>query len=197
MQIHTDTDQVTHYIQASLAGDQLAFGELVKMHEPMLMAFALYRLPFAEEAAEAVQDSFVRAFQQLSEFRIGSDFGTWLRSICRFMILSRVKAYTRRKTKHDDYKGQLNMLAAHHLSTLPAAATPDDNLLDHLTECIQGLSHANQILINDRYRQSLSIQQISEKTGRTETWVTSTLHRVRSALRTCIEKKIKEQSNER
>ena len=198
MQTETNTDHISQYIEASLTGDHQAFALLVKMHEPMLLAFAFYRLPYAEEATEAVQDTFVRAFEQLTDFRPEMDFGTWLRSICRFMILSRVKAYIRRKVKHDDYKGQLAALAVQHIAASPADDSPDDgDLLVHLNLCKEGLSETNQTLINDRYMQSLSIQQISEKTGRTETWVTSTLHRVRSALRTCIEKRMKEHSDEK
>lgn len=196
MQTQTHNEQIAQYIQASLGGDHQAFAELVRQHEPMLLAFALYRLPYYDEAAEAVQDTFVRAFERLSDFRPDADFGTWLRSICRFMILSRVKSYTRHKIKHDDYKGQITALVAEHLSTAPGPDSVDDDLLVHLSTCRNGLSDVNQTLINARYMQSLSIQRISEKTGRTETWVTSTLHRVRSALRTCIENKIKEQSDE-
>ncbi len=197
MQTLTNIGQEKEHIQASLEGDHQAFAELVKLHEPMLLAFALYRLPYFDEAAEAVQDTFVRAFEQLSTFRPDADFGTWLRSICRFMILSRVKTYTRRKTKHDDYKQQLTAIAIQHLAATPDTASPNEDLLTHLSACTKSLSDNNQTLINDRYKQSLSIQQISEKTGRTKTWVTSTLHRVRSALRTCIENKIKEQSDEK
>ncbi len=197
MQTETNIDHTSQYIQEALAGDHRAFAQLVEMHEPMLQAFALYRLPYAEEATEAVQDTFVRAFEQLAYFRAETDFGTWLRSICRFMILSRVKTYLRRKVKLDDYKGQIAALAVEHIFSSSADDNPDDNdLLVHLIQCKEGLSETNQTLINDRYMQSLSIQQISEKTGRTETWVTSTLHRVRSALRTCIEKRIKEPSDE-
>ncbi len=193
MHTQTDSGQIMQHIKASLAGDDEAFAELVKLHEPMLLAFAHYRLPQSEEAVEAVQDTFVRAFEQLSDFRPDADFGIWLRTICRYMILSRVKTYNRRKIKHDDYKGQLIALALQHLAE-PPETSPD--LLPCLNTCTQELSEANQTLIHDRYTQALSTQQISEKTGRTVTWVTSTLHRVRSALRTCIENKIKEQTGE-
>jgi len=70
-------------IRAARNGDRGAYGELVKQHEAMLLSFALYRLPAREEAIEAVQDSFIRAYQQLADFRLNADFGVWLRSICR------------------------------------------------------------------------------------------------------------------
>ena len=43
MQTQTDPEQIGRHIQAARSGNPQAFGELVKMHEPMLRAFALYR----------------------------------------------------------------------------------------------------------------------------------------------------------
>ena len=144
MQTPTDSEKAAQKIEAAQAGDRQAFAELVRMHESMLRTFALYRLPYPEEAAEAVQDTFVRAFEQLAEFRAGTDFGTWLRSICRFMILSRVKTYTRQKAKHDDYKQQIAILAAQHIGETAAFRDSEDDLLAHLTTCRKGLSETNQ-----------------------------------------------------
>ena len=179
-------------INAAKHGDTAAFGRLIREHEKMLLAFALYRMPVREEAKEAVQDTFIRAYEQLGEFRTGADFGVWLRSICRYMILNRVHEYTRRKKKRDNYREQLSILAVQSLN-------PDDNIdytpdpYEQLAECMTKLNDQSRTLIEDRYTCALSIKEISEKTGRTTTWVTSTLHRVRGVLRTCIEKHLKEE----
>ena len=182
-------------IKAARDGDTVAFGRLIREHEKMLLAFALYRMPVREEAKEAVQDTFIRAYEQIADFRTGGDFGVWLRSICRYMILNRVHEYTRRKQKHDNYREQLSILAVQVVN-----ANPDiDYIPDpyaQLSECMAKLNDQSKTLINDRYHLSLSIHDISEKTGRTTTWVTSTLHRVRGVLRACIEKHLKEKNNE-
>jgi RNA polymerase sigma-70 factor, ECF subfamily len=182
-------------IKSASQGDSAAFGRLVRAHEKMLLAFAAYRLPVYEEACEAVQDTFIRAYAQLADFRAGADFGVWLRSICRFMILSRVNEYTRRRRKHDSYREQLAVLAVQTINANPQFDYAPDPY-DRLSECTEQLSGQHRALIADRYHRSLTIQQISDKTGRTNTWVTSTLHRVRSALRTCLEKHLKESSHE-
>lgn len=187
----TDDIQQAKRIQAAASGDLSAFGELVKQHERMLLSFALYRLPQREEALEAVQDTFIRAYEQLADFRIEGDFATWLRSICRFMILTRVKKYSREKKKSDGYRSQLMALAVEHIGSA-TAPEPEHDLTAYLRSCIGELSEPNRTLLHDRYTEELSTRQISEKTGRTVTWVTSTLHRVRSALRTCIKTRMKE-----
>jgi RNA polymerase sigma-70 factor (ECF subfamily) len=190
-----DDIQRVKLIQAASQGDRTAFGELVKHHESMLLSFALYRLPAREEAVEAVQDSFIRAYQQLADFRQDADFGTWLRSICRFMILTRAKKYVREKRKSENAKEQLMALAVERIEST-VAQEPEHDLSEYLRDCTAALSEQNQSLLHDRYALEHSTHQISEKTGRTTTWVTSTLHRVRSALRTCIENRMKESNHE-
>jgi len=182
-------------IKTARDGDTVAFGRLIREHEKMLLAFALYRMPVREEAKEVVQDTFIRAYEQIAEFRPGADFGVWLRSICRYMILNRVHEYTRRKQKHDNYKEQLSILAVqvvHANQDMDYVSDP----YAQLAECMTKLPDQSRELIVDRYHNTLSIHDISEKTGRTTTWVTSTLHRVRGVLRTCIEKHLKEKNNE-
>lgn len=192
MRVNFETDRD---IKAAQDGDMSAFGRLVRQHEKMLLAFAVYRMPVREEAHEAVQDTFIRAYQQIAEFRPDGDFGIWLRSICRYMILNRVHEYTRRRRKQDDYRAQLAVLAVDAVSGNANADFQSDPLAQ-LSECLDKLNEQNQTLIKERYHNTLSIDEISKKTGRTQTWVTSTLHRVRSVLRTCIEQHRKEQNNE-
>ena len=100
-----------------------------------------------------------------------------------------------RKHKHDNYKEQLSILAVQTINANPQIDYVPDPY-DQLTECMAKLPDQSKGLITDRYHCALSIHDISEKTGRTTTWVTSTLHRVRSVLRACIEKHLKEKNNE-
>lgn len=182
-------------IKAAQEGDMAAFGRLVKQHEKMLLAFAVYRMPVREEAREAVQDTFLRAYAQIAEFRSDGDFGVWLRSICRYMILNRVNEFIRRRRKHEDYQAQLEVLAVEAVSGSEITDDQRDPLAQ-LSACMGELNEQSQTLIKERYHNTLSILEISKKTGRTPTWVTSTLHRVRSVLRTCIEQHLKEKNNE-
>lgn len=151
----TNDIQTAQLIKAASKGDLQAFGDLVKQHERDLLAFALYRLPQREEATEAVQDTFIRAYQQLADFRQDADFGTWLRSICRFMILTRAKNYSRQKAKSEHYTSQLMALAVEQIESSPFHE-PETDLTATLRDCTSGLSEPNQMLIHDRYSLALS-----------------------------------------
>ncbi len=64
-----------------LAGDAQAFGELVRMHERRVYRTTLSVTKNPEDAEEAAQETFLKAFQNLGQFRGDSRFTTWLTRI--------------------------------------------------------------------------------------------------------------------
>jgi RNA polymerase sigma-70 factor, ECF subfamily len=64
-----------------IAGDRLAGRALYDTHAPRVYSLA-YRLSGdPEKAREVTQDTFIRAFSRLSQFRGDAAFGTWLHRI--------------------------------------------------------------------------------------------------------------------
>jgi RNA polymerase sigma-70 factor, ECF subfamily len=68
-------------IASVLAGDRRAFEPLVRKHERRVFRVALAVLGNIEDAEEAMQDTFVKAFRHLDQFRRESRFTTWLTRI--------------------------------------------------------------------------------------------------------------------
>jgi len=68
-------------IASVLAGDRRAFEPLVRKHERRVFRVTLAVLGNVEDAEEAVQDTFVKAFRHLDQFRKESRFTTWLTRI--------------------------------------------------------------------------------------------------------------------
>lgn len=60
------------------SGDRLAFEELVRRHADRLYAVVLRFSPTAEDAEEATQEAFVRAWRSIGRFGGRSQFFTWL-----------------------------------------------------------------------------------------------------------------------
>lgn len=63
-------------------GDRWAFEQLVERHQHKLFTLAARTLGSADEAADAVQEAFIRAWLALPRFRGGALFSTWLYRIC-------------------------------------------------------------------------------------------------------------------
>jgi len=65
-------------VHASKNGDVVAFEELVKRYDRKLLRIAQHVTHNREDAQDAVQEAFLKAFQNLSQFREDSKFSTWL-----------------------------------------------------------------------------------------------------------------------
>ena len=68
-------------IHRVLAGDRQAFEPLVRKYERRVFRVTLAVLGNIEDAEEAMQDTFLKAFRHLSQFRQESRVSTWLTRI--------------------------------------------------------------------------------------------------------------------
>lgn len=76
-------------VTAAQAGDRDAFGEIVERYEGMVRSVALRRLGDEAEAAELVQDVFMKAMIRIGQLREPAALGGWLRQITVRMAINR------------------------------------------------------------------------------------------------------------
>lgn len=88
--------EVVELVKASQAGDKAAFGQLVRLHQQQAMRLALGILGDAHDAAEAVQEAFVRAYLRLDRLRLPGRFRSWLLKVVANEALDRRRALRRR-----------------------------------------------------------------------------------------------------
>ena len=78
-------------LAAHVAGDPLAFEELVRRHRDRLWAVALRTTGDPEEAADALQDAMISAYRRAGQFRGDSAVTTWLHRIVVNASLDRLR----------------------------------------------------------------------------------------------------------
>ena len=78
-------------IQRIGRGETRYFADLVERHKDRALTVAVRLLRRREDAEEAVQDAFVRAFRSLSDFRGESRFSTWFYRILYNTCLTRLR----------------------------------------------------------------------------------------------------------
>jgi RNA polymerase sigma-70 factor, ECF subfamily len=81
-----------------VAGDPDAFGELFRRHRDRLWTVAVRTLGDPEEAADALQDATIAAFQKADGFRGDSAVTTWLHGIVVNAALDRMRRRAARPT---------------------------------------------------------------------------------------------------
>jgi RNA polymerase sigma-70 factor (ECF subfamily) len=65
-------------VERARDGDRGAFREIVEAHQGRLYSLALGLLRDRQDAEDAVQEAFLRAYRGLKGFRGGSQLGSWL-----------------------------------------------------------------------------------------------------------------------
>jgi RNA polymerase sigma factor (sigma-70 family) len=68
-------------INKVLSGDHQAFGLLVNHYQGYVFTLALRLVKTREDAEEVAQDSFIKAYRALADFKGNSKFSTWLYTI--------------------------------------------------------------------------------------------------------------------
>ena len=79
-------------------GDTAAFGVLVARHRDRAWAVALRTTGNPEDAADAVQDAFVKAYRTVGSFRGDAQFSTWLHRIVVNACLDQMRRARTRPT---------------------------------------------------------------------------------------------------
>ena len=98
------TESDRELLESILAGDKDAYRGLVDRHTPMLFRVAYRITGNRSDAEEVVQESFLRAYQQLPRFELRSNFSSWIYRIavnCGLNWLQKQKSAGVSLTKSD------------------------------------------------------------------------------------------------
>jgi len=133
----------TQLIAQVIAGDRLAGRALYDMHASRVYSLA-YRLSGdAEKAREFTQDTFIRAFSRLPQFRGDAAFSTWLHRIVVTIVSNARRSEIR-------FAREVALEEAHSIEVTAPEADPD------LKECIVRAVER----LSDAYRTTLIMHDI-------------------------------------
>jgi RNA polymerase sigma-70 factor (ECF subfamily) len=116
-------------------GDSTAFDQLVVRYQSAAFRAALAALRSPQDAEEAVQDAFVRAWSRLDQFRGEASFSTWLLTIVWNQALTRRRGLARWWKRHAASEEALDVAA----DSGPREAL-DGELRRHAVAAIERLS---------------------------------------------------------
>ncbi len=166
-------------------GDLAAFERLLELHSSHLRAFVAMKLPVPHLIDEIAHEAFVFAHRHIHDFKAGTDFGKWLRAIAFNLI--------RKETlRHQRLTRNREKFLEHHLMQEAAKGeySPDLPAVAVLEECLAKLPEQQRRLLERKYTLAESSREIAGAFGQSEAWVRTTLCRVRTSLRHCIEHKL-------
>lgn len=145
-------------IAAFRAGDKGAFGPLVRRHQQRAIAVAIGILHDAEDARDACQDAFMRAYRALDRFDGSAQFSTWLHRIVVNVCIDRLRRVTPLTQPLDDVEG---VLAS---DEDPALSLGRTRLGAQLSAALGQLGDKHRTALVLRELQGLSYQEIAVAT---------------------------------
>lgn len=166
-----------------LSGDVEAFGLLVDRYQDEFTAYAKQMTGSLDEAADVVQESFVRAFRSLGSCREPARFKGWL-----FRIVSnQCKTHlSRRKRRRMKPLASLDSLSVAADDTSDEGAEASD-LRRHLRRALETLTDEQREAVILKYLHGLSLEEMAGVLSATVPAIKMRLKRGREALRTELE----------
>ena len=161
-------------------GDEAAFEALVVRHSRRAFLLAFRMSGNEQDAEDIVQESFLRAYRQLSRFQARADFGTWLYRIVANCAVDLLRA--RRSRPGPASPDRLDAWASTAVSATPApdrlAASAD--IQRRVRAALDDLSPVERAAFSLRHAEGRSIKEIGRMLN---LGVSATKHAVFRAVR--------------
>lgn len=174
-------------------GERQAYTQLIDRYKDRGFSLALRILKNREDAEEALQDAFVRAYNGLRDFKGASSFGTWFYRILYNTCLTAVS-----RRRRQDMLSEVAEMDDADLSAVPEGgnsamdAIENRDLMERVDGTLSRLPAKYSGIITMFYLQELSYAEISEVTGMPVGTVKTHLFRARALLQKEVQKDIPE-----
>ena len=169
-------------VRSAAKGDEMAFAQLVALHEKRIFALALRMTGNQEDAADVAQEAFLSAWRGLPNFRGEAGFATWL-----YRLTSNAAIDFLRKNKRQRAEASLNDEDLGLNAPDPAPTPQEQAEAQSLREAVRWgmgeLSREHRQVLDLREYQELSYEEIAQRLDVDLGTVKSRLSRARSALR--------------
>jgi RNA polymerase sigma-70 factor, ECF subfamily len=169
-------------IERSCKGDSEAFGVLVERYQHRVVGVALAVVHNQDDAIELAQETFIRAYENLSKFESRSSFSTWLYRIAANLAID----FWRREGRHvvlhgEDADTEISKLPTTQGDSFKEASRSE--LSARLKQALEELTPEHRAVILLREVEGMSYDEISDVLQCPRGTVMSRLHYARTHLR--------------
>jgi RNA polymerase sigma-70 factor (ECF subfamily) len=179
-------------VQAARGGDVAAFEVLIRRYDRKLFRIAYHITNHRQDTEDVVQETFLKAFQRLAQFRGDSQFATWLTRIGVNTAL--IKLRERRAVREISIEGDSEAESERATLEIPDwVPNPEElysksELLEILDRGLRTLTPALASVFVLRDVEGFSIQQTADILALTNQAVKTRLLRARLKLRESLTK---------
>jgi RNA polymerase sigma-70 factor (ECF subfamily) len=155
-------------VNKSRAGETVAFDRLITLHRDRVYMIASHILRNNEDALDVVQDTFLRAWKNLSRFDGSAPFGSWLSRIASNAAIDLIRR--RKSHPQTEFEAVPMAIDAASRTTPSQAAKPGDSLdraemRERFQSALATLSPEHRAVIVLKEVEDLSYQEIADAVG--------------------------------
>ena len=181
-------------VRRALARDEAAVRAIMQANNRRLYRLARGILRNDGEAEDVVQETYVRAFTHLEQFRGDSSLSTWLSRIAMNEALGRL----RRQRPGVEWSSLASRARRSRRSSSFPSSSADDpeksmaqrEIQQVVEHAIDELPEAFRLVFITRVIEGMNVEETAEMLGLKPETVKTRLHRARSMLRDNVERKI-------
>jgi RNA polymerase sigma-70 factor (ECF subfamily) len=172
-------EQEEIWVREARAGNKQAFNRLVEAYQRPVYNLTYRMLGNAQEAEDAAQETFLRAFARLKQFDENHKFSTWVFSIANHHCIDRLRKRHGSFVSIDDNPVLQNLEEA---TPQPEANILDEEQTVELQKLLNRLDPDYRTPLILRYWEDYSYEQIADTLGLTVPAVKSRLFRARKQM---------------
>ena len=185
-----EQEQDSVYIEKVLGGERNAYAFLVDRYKTMVFTLALQITGSREEAEEVAQDTFVKAYHSLKNFKGKAKFSSWLYRIAYNTAISNLRG--KEKMGISIYRTDL------HESLSEDDGTGQESLSEaerreYLQIALDSLDADEKCLVIWYYYEERALEEIAQIAGLTKTNAKVRLFRARKKMLAVLERYLKEE----
>lgn len=179
-------------IRAAQKGDQQAFEQLVRAYDRGVLRVALNLLRSTEDAYDVYQETFLRVYRNLHQFRFDCSFHTWLYRIATNLCLDHLRKRKVRREEPaviesgDGPRDRMDSVAENRAQGDPQRHLLNQQLGARIDAGLRELTAKERMVFELRHYQGLRLRAIGEVLGTTEEAAKTCLFRATQKMRVAL-----------
>ncbi len=166
-ELDIDAEETKDLVKRAKAGDRVAFQGLFRRYHRRAFSLALGMVKNPDDAADVVQDAFIKAHRYLPKFQGTSSFYTWFYRIVVNLAIDLMRK--KKRTKTVEFDEAIASSGAEDELLLPTMSeqNPEHSLArrrlrDNIAVALEGLSENHRAVIVMRELQGLPYEEMAE-----------------------------------
>jgi RNA polymerase sigma-70 factor (ECF subfamily) len=182
----------TALIRAAQGGDETAFERLVQSYDQSVLRLAMNLLRSQEDAADVYQETFLRVYRSLHNFRFDCSFHTWLYRIVSNLCVDHLRKRKSRREEPtviqtpDGPRDRVDVVPEERAESDPQRKLLAGELRAKIDNVLADLTPRERMVFEMRHYGGMRLRAIGDVLGTTEEAAKNCLFRATQKMRSAL-----------